>query len=78
MKDGVNALENALFEELRNLQAVDMTDREAVQAAVAHSKAVEGLAQAITDNHNVALDAARLMARPQSDVKLPKLLEGDE
>ena len=75
MKDGVNALENALFEELRALQAVDTSDRDAAKAAVEHARAVEGLASQITDNHRVALDAARMQSRHDSSVRMPKLLE---
>ena len=75
MKDGVNALENALFEELRARQAVDTSDRDAAKAAVEHARAVEGLASQITDNHRVALDAARMQSRHDSAVRMPKLLE---
>ncbi len=75
MRDGVNALENALFEELRMLQAVDTSDKDAARVAIEHSKAVEGLAGRITENHRVALDAAKVVAKSDAVVKLPKLLE---
>lgn len=76
MRDGVNALENALFEELRNLQSTDPKDSDAVKASIARAKAVEGLAQQITENHNVALAAARLQASSIGpDVRMPKMLE---
>lgn len=80
MRDGTNALEDALFAELKALQSVDVSDREAVQAAVSHSKAVEGLAHAITDNHRVALDASRIMTEYQgaAKIKMPKLLEDSD
>lgn len=65
MRDGVNALENALFEELRNLQATDPKDPDAVKSSIARAKAVEGLAQQITENHNVGRDitAMRMLVR---------------
>ena len=75
MRDGVNALENALFAELAALQAVDASDKEAARAAIERAKAVESLAGRITDNHRVALDASRLMAQSKQQVRLPKLLD---
>lgn len=79
MRDGTNALEDALFAELRALQAVDVADAEAVKSAVAHSKAVEGIAQAVNENHRVALEASRLMTEYQGTarMRMPRLL-GDE
>ncbi|MBR2125816.1 MAG: hypothetical protein IJ943_03680 [Akkermansia sp.] len=71
-------LQDALFAELDRLDAIDITDTDALKAEVERSKAVEGIARATIENVGVAIEATRLKAQytQNATVTMPKLLEG--
>lgn len=71
-------LQDALFDELDRLGALDLTDADALKAEIERSKAVEGIARATIENVGVAIEATRLKAQytQSATVTMPKLLEG--
>jgi hypothetical protein len=71
-------LTDALFAELDNLRAVDVTDGDAIAAEVSRAKAVEGIAKTVIENANTVLDATRMRAEygKGATVTMPKMLEG--
>ena len=71
-------LQDALFDELDRLDAIDITDTDALKAEIERSKAVEGIARATIENVGVAIEATRLKAQytQNATVTMPKLLEG--
>ena len=71
-------LNDALFAELDNLRAVDVTNADAIAAEVSRAKAVEGIAKTVIENANTVLDATRMRAEYSkgASVSMPKMLEG--
>ena len=76
--NAMGRLQDALFDELDRLGALDLTDTEALKAEIERSKAVEGIARATIENVGVAIEATRLKAQytQNATVIMPKLLEG--
>lgn len=71
-------LQDALFDELDRLSAIDIGDADALKAEIERSRAVEGIAHATIDNVGMAIEATRLKAQyaQGASVTMPKLLEG--
>ena len=71
-------LQDALFDELDRLSAIDIGDADALKAEIERSRAVEGIAHATIENVGVAIEATRLKAQytQNATVTMPKLLEG--
>lgn len=69
-------LNEALFEELEALRAVDPTDADALAAEVERSKAIEGIAKTVIDNASTVLMATKMRAQYTNTVSMPKMLEG--
>ena len=76
--NAMGRLQDALFAELDRLDAIDLTDTDALKAEVERSKAVEGIAHASIANVGIAIEATRLKAQytQNATVTMPKLLEG--
>lgn len=76
--NAMGRLQDALFDELDRLDAIDITDTDALKAEIERSKAVEGIARATIENVGVAIEATRLKAQytQNATVTMPKLLEG--
>lgn len=65
-----------LFAELHRLRQVDASDADALQAEVARSKAVEGIARMVVDNAKTVLEATRMRAEYSKEATMPRMLEG--
>lgn len=81
MAEGSNTLgrlNEVLFAELERLNAVDVTDKDALQAEVERSKAVQGVAKEINISARSILETARMRAEWNTAraVQTPKMLEG--
>lgn len=75
MQNKLIDLNNHLFEQLERLNDEELTGEELKQE-VDRSKAVQGVARAIIDNGNLALEAQKLVVEYGGrDVKLPGMLE---
>lgn len=71
-------LSEVLFEELERLNSIDPGDRDAIDAEIKRSKAVQGVAREINESAKTVLDTARLRAEwaGAKTAATPKLLEG--
>ena len=79
--EGANTLgrlNEVLFEELERLNALDVTDGEALRAETARSKAVQEVAREINASAKTVLDTARMRAEwaGAKQARTPKMLEG--
>lgn len=70
----IQGLQERLFRELDRLDDVDVSNKEALEAEVARSRAVEGISKAIIDNVDLMMRATQLKAT--LSVNMPKMLEG--
>ena len=71
-------LNDVLFEQLRALRKIDVSDRDALESEIARSKATETLAGAIVRNAQTVLDATRMRAEYTNHVAdVPRMLGGD-
>jgi len=71
-------LNEILFAELERLNALDATDKDALEAEVERSKAVQGVAKEINTSARSVLETARLRAEwaGARGMQTSKLLEG--
>ena len=71
-------LNEILFAELERLNALDATDKDALEAEVERSKAVQGVAKEINTSARGVLETARLRAEwaGARGMQTSKLLEG--
>lgn len=71
-------LSEILFAELERLNALDATDKDALEAEVERSKAVQGVAKEINTSARSVLETARLRAEwaGARGMQTSKLLEG--
>lgn len=71
-------LNEILFAELERLNALDATDKDALEAEVERSKAVQGVAKEINTSARSVLETARLRAEwaGAKQARTPKMLEG--
>ena len=79
MASGTNSLgrlNEVLFAELERLNAVDVTNEDAVRIEISRSKAIEGVAKTTVENAKTILEATRLRAEFGRGAEVPKLLEG--
>ena len=76
--NSLGRLNEVLFAELERLDALDVTDQEALNAEVARSKAIQGMAREINTSARTVLDTAELRAEwaGAKFANTPKLLEG--
>ena len=75
MLDNLGTLNGILFEQLRSLVSVDMTDPELVDQEIEKSRAVAQLAGVAIDNANTALKVVRQRDEMMGDSRnLPKML----
>ena len=71
-------LNDVLFEQLRALRGIDVSDHDALEAEIARSKATETLAGAIVKNAQTVLDATRMRAEYTNHVAdVPRMLGGE-
>ncbi len=75
-QNSLGRLNEALFDELDRLNALDLEDEEAVKLEINRSKAIEGIAKTTVDNAKIIIDATRLRAEYGQQASVPKLLEG--
>lgn len=76
-QNSLGELNVLLFEELRRLSDVDATDAAAIEAEVARSKAVSGIAKTVIENANTVLEATRMRATyTTAQPRVPRMLEG--
>lgn len=73
----LEALNQALFAELRALRKVDVSDKDALKAEVERSRAVEGISKTIISNASIMLEATKLRTHYDQQLKMPKLLNGE-
>ena len=76
--NSLGRLNEMLFAELERLAALDVTDQAALDAEVARSKAIQGVARQINASARTVLDTAELRAQwsGTKNASTPKLLEG--
>ena len=73
--DNLGTLNGIIFEQLRSLVSVDMTDPELVDQEIEKSRAVAQLAGVAIDNANTALKVVRQRDEMMGDSRnLPKML----
>ncbi len=73
---GLAGVNEAMFDELDRLDALDISDADAIAAEVQRARAVRDVAATIIDNGRLVLDLARADADTASAIKIPKgLLE---
>ena len=81
MAEGMNSLgrlNEILFDELERLNALDITDKEAVAVEVSRSKAIQDTAKEVNQSARTILETAKLRAGISGarSASVPKLLEG--
>ena len=81
MSNGTNTLKRlneALFEELDRLNALDVSNKDAVALEISRSKAIQGVAREINRSAATVMVAAKFRAEwaGARGVSMPKLLEG--
>ncbi len=79
MADNTNALgqtNDALLEELRRLQGIELDNPDALRLEISRAKAIEGIAKATIENANTVMSVARMQAERvgASHVSVPKML----
>ena len=75
-QNSLGRLNEALFDELDRLNALELENEEAVKLEISRSKAIEGIAKTTVDNAKTILDATRLRAEYGQQTSVPQLLEG--
>ena len=71
-------LNNVLFEQLRALRSIDVSDHDALEAEIARSKATESLSSTIIKNAQTVLEATRMRAEYTNQMaEVPRMLGGD-
>lgn len=75
-QNSLGRLNEALFDELDRLNALDLENEDAVKLEISRSKAIEGIAKTTVDNAKIIIDATRLRAEYGHQASVPKLLEG--
>ncbi len=73
---GLAGVNEAMFDELDRLDALDISDADAVAAEVQRARAVRDVAATIIGNGRLVLDLARADADTAGAVKIPKGLLG--
>ncbi|HJA29459.1 MAG TPA: hypothetical protein IAA15_07845 [Candidatus Olsenella pullicola] len=75
MSSNLGTLNDVLFEEIRNVMSVDMTDDEAVEREIKRAETVTRLAQATISNANTVLHAVRARdGLMDAKAPMPKML----
>lgn len=71
-------LQDVLFDELDRLNALDVSDADALKAEAERSRAIEGIAKTSIDNVNMAIEATRLKSQltQGAAMVMPRMLEG--
>jgi hypothetical protein len=78
MKNTLKDLNNHLFEQLERLNDEDLKG-ETLQEEIGRAKAISRIASQIIANGSLVLDAQKLRDNKiNTDIKLPKMLEGGE
>lgn len=81
MAGGMNSLgrlNEILFAELERLNALDVSDKDAVAAECSRSKAIQNVAREVNQSSKTVMEAARFRAEwaGARGANMPKLLEG--
>lgn len=68
-------LNDVMFEELRRLSEVDVSDRDALDAEISRAKAMEGIAGKVIDNAETIMEATAMRAKlTAATVDVPRML----
>lgn len=72
MSKGLAGVNDAMFRELERLEAVDVSDRDQMEAEIGRAKAVRDIADTIISNGNLVLRVAQASTACGEAVAVPK------